>query len=903
MGESEFGPEHEIAEWLRAGGTVVAASERTARALAAAFNRARRAEGLTAWPAPAIFDWQTFLRTTWQDRSTGDGRLVLDPLQEQSIWAGIVGSDQHMATLLEGPRNRMAHLAIEAHKLLCSYAPHFLRQKSRASWQQDAENFSAWLAAFEETCRAGNLLSPARLPLELIPLLEAATGRPPLLLAGFDRILPTQRRLFDAWGESQQACAGTPAHGIRFYKTADTQSELAACALWCKKHLAANPDANLLVITQDLSERRGEIERAFLNFADGLRTTSPLFEFSLGIPLSQVTLARGAHLLLRWLSSPSEENPIAEHELDWLLSTGQTTADSRESTALQTYVRALRRRGLESPSWSLDTFVASSRNSQLPPAWVARMAEAQSRLAEHARTQKTPLEWAELIPQVLRSAGWPGARPLSSVEFQALRQWRQTVESCASLGFDGRRVRWREFLSTLAHALDETLFVPESRQAPIQIAGPAESAGLTADAIWFMGASESAWPSSAATHPLLPPEVQREAAMPHATSQLDWELARAITHRLLRSASQVCFSYARQSEDVEARHSRLIEQLALKPLDLPAELAAPAAPEPLTVPFEDTSQIPFPPGKVEGGASVLTYQSQCPFKAFANARLAAKGWEPAQPGLTAAQRGQLLHAVLHAIWAGPPQGIRSLNDLQTLTDRSAFAAATVHRVLENELRPSLRKRMPRRYLELEAKRLTRLVTEWLDFESTRIGFEVDETEAERTIELAGLTFTLRLDRIDRLNDNSLLVIDYKTGQVTPKSWELPRPDDVQLPLYAGFALGEGEELGGLVFAKIRSNDQSFAGHVGDPKATLLANLGNTSALVKNRFDATMLIDWRQRIEQLAEDFLTGRAEVDPRDYPKTCEYCGLETLCRISENQNLLEFEQDSEEDGETADE
>ena len=139
----------EITAWLRSGGLVVAASERAARALTAAFHRARRAEGLSAWPAPAIFDWQTFLRTTWQDRSTGDGRLVLDPLQEQSIWAGIVGSDQHMATLLEGPRNRMAHLAIEAHKLLCSSAPHFLRQKSRASWQQDAENFSAWLAAFE----------------------------------------------------------------------------------------------------------------------------------------------------------------------------------------------------------------------------------------------------------------------------------------------------------------------------------------------------------------------------------------------------------------------------------------------------------------------------------------------------------------------------------------------------------------------------------------------------------------------------------------------------------------------------------------------------------------------------------------------------------------------------------
>ena len=54
----------------------------------------------------------------------------------------------------------------------------------------------------------------------------------------------------------------------------------------------------------------------------------------------------------------------------------------------------------------------------------------------------------------------------------------------------------------------------------------------------------------------------------------------------------------------------------------------------------------------------------------------------------------------------------------------------------------------------------------------------------------------------------------------------------------------------------------------------------------------MLIDWKQHIEQLAKDFLAGRAAVDPRDYPKTCEYCGLESLCRIAENRTLLDPEE-----------
>jgi probable DNA repair protein len=418
---------------------------------------------------------------------------------------------------------------------------------------------------------------------------------------------------------------------------------------------------------------------------------------------------------------------------------------------------------------------------------------------------------------------------------------------------------------------------------------------LTADGVWFLGAGEDAWPAGGATHPLLPLDVQRQAGMPHASPQLDWNLAEAITARLVASAPEVHFSYARQSEGIEARPSRLIAQLAGDPRELPS---APAGGPSLALIFEDASRIPFPTGKVHGGASVLTSQSQCPFKAFATARLGAQGWEPAEAGLTPSQRGQLLHASLHAVWGGPPEGIRSLNQLQELGERRSFVAAHVHRVFEGELLSAFRQRMPRRYLELEEQRLTVLVAEWLDYESTRIGFEVVETEAARTIHLAGVSLDLRLDRIDRLIDGSLLVIDYKTGDVSRKSWELPRPDDVQLPLYAGFALDrEDEVLGGLVFAKVRAGDLAVVGHVGDPAATLFADLKGNSALVKNALTAEQLIGWRERIEQLARDFLAGRAEVDPREAPKTCERCGLQTLCRIheSENQAQLEGRDDSE--------
>jgi probable DNA repair protein len=890
----------EIDSWLREGGLVVTASERAARALAADFNRARQAEGMAAWPAPNILDWKSFARTAWQQHGA-DARLLLNPAQEAALWVEIADKNQSLATVLEGPRHRLAALAMEAHELICAYAPQFLRRPARATWQQDAAAFGGWLESFDEICQAESLMSPSRLPLELIPLLKADTAvRPPLLLAGFDRILPVQRSFFDAWDEWHEAAKGEPTGAVHFLAADDDKAELTACALWCGRRLADNPDARLLVVTQTAGMRRGEIERAFLRHAGAA------FEFSLGVPLRQVALAKAAHMALRWL-----DGTLEEQELDWLLSTGHAAASPQESAALQATMRALRRGGMERMQWTLTAFLGErSAHERLPAAWVKRITDAQRLLVGFAQRPQSPLDWAELVPRLLEEIRFATARPLVSAEYQAVRRWQQAVENCGSLGFDGRRIQWNDFLSQLGRALDETLYAPESRNAPIQIIGPAESAGLTADAVWFLGADEEAWPASGSTHPLLPVEIQREAGMPHATPQLDWELADAITRRILASAGEVYFSYAKQTETGEVRPSRLIVQFAGEEQKLPPDLKAPGAPLPLTVFFEDRSRIPFPPGKVKGGAAVLTAQSQCPFKAFATARLDAQGWEHAEAGLTAMQRGNLLHAVLHSVWGGKPHGIRTHAELHSIllpngesqpdvSRLEAFVAGHVQRTLAQKLRPNQRELMPHRYLELEGQRLTKLITEWLEYEAARVAFEVADTEVKRTVHLAGVTLDLRLDRVDRLKDGSVLVIDYKSGKVSPNAWELPRPEDVQLPLYAGFALNSVEVLGGLVFASVRAGDQEFAGRVFDPTATLSADLNARSSLAKNRLTSEQLDDWRKCIEQLAKDFVGGRAEVDPRESrEKTCKHCDLQSLCRIQERDVQLEDDSEDEGDG-----
>jgi ATP-dependent helicase/nuclease subunit B len=897
MGTQELARKTRVDAWLAEGGAVLAANERAARSLAAAFHATRREEGRTAWPTPSIFSWESWVRERWLERNNA-GLMLLSPLQEQALWTRVIRASQTGESLLHP--GRLALAAQQAYRLLCGYASNALRPAARLGWQGDAATFSEWMDAFEARCRRESLLSSSRLTLELTRELQSAPSdsaqdtleRSPLLLIGFDRLLETQESLLNAWGKWQQEEPGVAAQSLRFYAAPDAATEVEACIRWLRASLIQNPEARLIVVTTALQERRGELERALLDVppVDGSELD---FEFSLGVPLGRVNLAQSAILLLRWL-----HEPLSEPEADWLLSSGQSIASAEEEITLAEIMRNLRQRGQERPAWELADFATHHNASNNRPearfaqrAWPARLLDARARLLALPKRQ-TPLEWAAIAGNLLDTIGWPGFRPLSSVAFQARQRWDQVLEDCGSLGFDGSQIEWAEFVSTIAEAMSATIFAAESSDPSVLITEPLESAGQLADGIWFLGASEENWPGRGQPHPLLPIGLQRETGMPHSSPLADWDLADQATLRLLGSADEVIFSYPKQSAESETRPSRLVPQRAGEAVNLPrqSETGQSLARRDQTESFEDASQIRFPHGTISGGAATLTRQSRCPFQAFATARLNAEDWEPAETGLNTRQRGGLLHSVLHSVWSGSAKGgISSLAELEALPDLEKFVGSIVRSVMAESFDPnrrnSLPPRFPPRYLELETERLTQLVSEWLEYERERLPFRVTETEAKREVTIAGLTLKLRLDRIDEVQNGGRLVIDYKSGEVGPSAWEGDRPDDVQLPLYATFAVSE--DLEGLVFARVRPGKTKFLGRVRDAAATLRLGLSGRDGLVRNPLTSRQLNDWRERIERLGQDFLAGRADVDPKEPGKTCKTCHLHAVCRIYENQPL----------------
>ncbi|MCL2659936.1 MAG: PD-(D/E)XK nuclease family protein [Acidobacteriaceae bacterium] len=142
-----------------------------------------------------------------------------------------------------------------------------------------------------------------------------------------------------------------------------------------------------------------------------------------------------------------------------------------------------------------------------------------------------------------------------------------------------------------------------------------------------------------------------------------------------------------------------------------------------------------------------------------------------------------------------------------------------------------------------------------------------------------LRLDVRIDRIDAGAEGDIL-IDYKTGKATPNEWLGDRPDAPQLPLYAVLTGEEpGAPLEAVKFALVRAGEMKLKG---------LPDSVNLEEQVES---------WRVVLENLARDFAEGDARVNPKSYPKTCQYCAQRILCRLDPSSLEEVEEQEAEED------
>jgi len=415
-------------------------------------------------------------------------------------------------------------------------------------------------------------------------------------------------------------------------------------------------------------------------------------------------------------------------------------------------------------------------------------------------------------------------------------------------------------LACLKRLCADTLFQPESADAPIQVLGVLESAGLRFDCLWVSGLTDEAWPLAARPNPFLPIALQKKAGIPEASAEGSLELDRRLTEEWLHAAHEVVLSWPSKDQDRELAPSPLILGVAEGAVEVPAypsyrDLLFQSRKLETTEDFHGP-RVSKP--AVRGGTKVLADQAACPFRAFARWRLGAEALEEPEPGLDPRDRGKLLHALMREIWS-------QLKDSSSLAKDVGPAISRAADIAIKELG------IEGRFAELERVRLAKIAREWLTLEAKRKPFRVAALEERRAMSVAGLELSGRIDRMDRVGDEHVL-IDYKGGNVSTRLWEGPRPEDPQLTVYA---VTGHESLAAVTFARLKIGEMKFLGYAKEKDVL--------PEVRPARSWPDLLAEWRREAESLARGFAEGDARVDPKNGLDTCRLCDLQTLCRVYE--------------------
>ncbi len=914
---------------------VLCATSRLAQSLRWQDDRAHIAAGDTRWPTlntATLAQWFANLAEEALLRGNADGlltRRVLDTYQESLLWERVIAESipDHVVSFFDVPG--MAATAAEAHALMVVWgiAP------VAAYATDEAQEFLRWRRKFLELCVASELIDAAQLQGAVLELIErgAVKLHRDVVFAGFDNITPQEQRLkalLKKQGTTvvdwQFAETAAPSLEIRMLPEAD--AERRAVAQWATAQLAHNPAVQLGVVVPNLGNARDAIESAL---DDALhpallrpsRVEAPrIYNFSLGKPLTQHPLAAVALELIALAGGSGEVEQSRVGELlrhpCWSAAIHEADARARLEAAMREKIPATTTvaRVLSFAQW-FDQRSDQDNDPKTLPQLLNNLAAIETTRREwrSGNTRKVlPSAWATRFRQLLRAAGWPGERTLSSHEFQARQAFIDELDKLAALdGFLGE-IPARDAHRRLTQLCNAHVFQAETTGEPqIQVVGMLEAGGMHFDALWVMGMTDDIWPPMPRPNPLLPAELQRKVGSPNASAQAQLAFANSIHQRLLQCASDIVFSFARKDGATELRASPLLAPYlpviaseakqsrfssSVLTLGLPRPSGARNDGGEWAEPIDDSTAPPVKEGEhVSGGTGLLKAQAICPAWAYFRYRLGAKKLQTPVEGLDAATRGSIVHEALRSFWVatGSSFALRAMSD----SERSAAIDNAVDAALAEYDDEHRAAPLPPVFRKLERERLQRLLGNWLAVELQREQpFSVVSCEERITVDIEGIQCNLQIDRIDQLEDGRRIVIDYKTGAVSSvKSWADMRITDPQLPIYAAIAQSE-QSTAAVAFGKVQLDDSAFLGIASDdgllPRVPGIDSRDGRKVFSAGEFAdwQAVLRHWRSSIEEIALEVKFGAAAVQVKD-ETDLRYCDVLPILRLAERRAQWEAE------------
>ena len=855
---------------LSEGACLLVPSRRHLRRLRQDYDEAMLASGIGCWPTADILTVDAWLQTLHQTLlSTGSRQdRLLSDLEAVTLWetSAPEGLEPAQAALHQAARHaRQAWLALRVHHGT-------LEQVAAMDLNADQHQFLAWAQRVEGQLADFGLIDPGILSLTLQQQVNRLRPAGKVLLHRLPRLTPALEsllaRLRDAGWQFASTAEPAEPGAASLHRAVDRAAERGAWLSWARERLVRDPRSRLAVITPELGDCRAAIERDLLSVLQpaldlpGHTAAERVFDLPGGDALSTLGICQTLLDLLRVCTSSSVEWPTVSRLLR------SRYLGLEDSTQLEAFEAELRTRCL--PSFSPLWLVGEAERCNLP--LLAAAINHGLSLLSPARHRRPIVDWVQDLSACLGLWGWPGKESLDSDEYQAAEAATAALRQLASASDLLGPIHSEAALSLLSGQL-QVPFQPERGTPRLWLFDRYVDPGMELDGLWVTGLTANRWPEATALDPLLPRSLQRTLGLPGTDTGEHIREARKLLDSWARCAAELVFSWPAVEDEAPQAPSPLLEG---GDVYIPAP-PTPSGPQRL---LGTGSLEPIPPtpvsrlsGPVRGGSKLLEWQSACPFRAFAQLRIAAGDREEPEDGVDHALRGSILHAALRLFWdqTCDRQGLLSL----TPDARCERAESCVGQALEDYAG----RRLGPQAMAVEATWQMAALQQAIENDLKRRDFEVVGKEQKHTVTLAGLQIDCSLDRIDRI-DGQLLVIDYKTSKtLNTSSWFGRRPEAPQLPLYATAAVSEAAAI---AFCQVSSTGARLFGvgcelEEGIDAIPPAASSPSDEPLSRWRQQQR---NWALQLTALATDLAEGVAEVDPRA-EEDCRHCHLRPACRV----------------------